>query len=406
MCRRRCRTGGSCRVMGCDLGGLTLPGLLGDPALLAVLDALPRARLVGGSVRDVLAGKAVADVDLATPEVPEAVMTALAAAGLKAVPTGIKHGTVTAVSDHRGFEVTTLRRDVATDGRHAEVAWTDDWAIDAARRDFTINAMSMTRDGAVFDYFGGRADLAAGRVRFVGEPAARIAEDYLRILRFFRFQARYGRQEPDAATMAAMRAGVEGLARLSPERVWSEFKRILVAPSPGRSVRLMESLGVLGAILPGVTVDGLDRVVAGPADPILRLAALRPEAGIADRWRLSGVEREQLAALAGPTPDPALEGDDLRRALADASAEVLIGRSWLATGVDGAGVRARLAAAAMPAFDLAGRDALALGVPPGPVVGALIRDVRAWWMAGGCVASAAECRAELARRVALAGPGG
>ena len=384
---------------------MTPAELLADPALGAVLTALPRARLVGGSVRDALAGRPVADVDLATPELPDAVMTALATAGLKAVPTGIKHGTVTAISDHRGFEVTTLRRDVTTDGRHAEVEWTDDWAVDAARRDFTINAMSMERDGAVFDYFGGRDDLAAGRVRFVGEPAARIAEDYLRILRFFRFQARYGRQEPDAATIVALRSGIDGLARLSPERVWSEFKRILIAPSPGRSVRLMESLGVLSAILPVADVAGLDRVAAGPADPILRLASLRPDAGIAERWRLSGAEREQLSALAGPAPDPTWTDDaDVSRALAEAPAEILVGRSWLRDGEAGAAVRARLLDAATPVFTLAGRDALALGVPPGPAVGALIRDVRAWWMQGGCVASAASCRAELARRVALAAP--
>lgn len=385
---------------------MSLAELLSDPALVAVLDALPRARLVGGSVRDGLAGRDVADVDLATPEVPEAVMTALEAAGLKAVPTGIKHGTVTAVSDHRAFEVTTLRRDVTTDGRHAEVAWTDDWEVDAARRDFTVNAMSMTRDGVVFDYFGGRADLAAGRVRFVGEPAARIAEDYLRILRFFRFQARYGQQQPDHATVAALRGGVDGLARLSPERVWSEFKRILVAPEPGRSMRLMQELGVLGAILPTADIAGLDRVAAGPPEAILRLAALWPDAGIAERWRLSGAERERLAALAGPGLDPTSTGPDLLRALADTSADVLIGRSWLTHGDDAAELRARLASASVPAFDLAGRDALALGMPAGPAVGALIRDVRAWWLDGGCVASVAECRAELARRVASAAPGG
>lgn len=385
---------------------MTLPNLLGDPALLAVLDALPRARLVGGSVRDVLAGKAVADVDLATPEVPEAVMTALAAAGLKAVPTGIKHGTVTAVSDHRGFEVTTLRRDVATDGRHAEVAWTDDWAVDAARRDFTINAMSMTRDGAVFDYFGGRADLAAGRVRFVGEPAARIAEDYLRILRFFRFQARYGRQEPDEITKSALRSGVEGLGKLSPERIWHEYKRILMGPDPVGSVRLMSELGIFKVILPGTNVRGLERVMGAPPDPILRLGATGPTGPIAEVLRMSTAEAEQLAALNGPPPAKDLAGADLRRKLADTPAKVLINRSWCVDGEEGSEVRARLEAEPPPAFALAGRDALALGVSPGPAVGALIRDVRAWWLAGGCVASAAECRAELARRVAWAGPGG
>ncbi len=376
------------------------PKFLDDAALVAVLDALPRARLVGGSVRDALAGLSVADIDLATPEPPEAVMAALAAAGLKAAPTGLKHGTVTAISDHRGFEVTTLRRDVLTDGRHAEVVWTDDWAVDAARRDFTFNAMSMTRDGAVFDYFDGRADLAAGRVRFVGEPAARIAEDYLRILRFFRFQARYGREAPDAATVAALRGGIDGLARLSPERVWSEFKRILVAPDPVGSVRLMAELGVLQAILPGADAAGLEPIMGAPADPILRLAALRPPPGVARRWRMSTAEAEALAALAAPAPPLDLAGADLQRTLADTPASVLIGRSWLADGAAGEPVRARLAAAERPIFALAGRDALALGVPPGPAVGELIRSLREWWMAGGCVASAAECRAELARRVA------
>ena len=385
---------------------MTRPEFLDDPALAAVLDALPGARLVGGCVRDALAGRAVADVDLATPEPPDAVMRALAQAGLKAVPTGLKHGTVTAISQHRGFEVTTLRRDVETDGRHAEVAWTDDWEVDAARRDFTFNAMSMTPDGAVFDYFGGRRDLEAGRVRFVGEPAARIAEDYLRILRFFRFQARYGQAAPDAGTVDALRRGIPGLALLSPERVWSEFKRILVAPDPVGSVRLMAELGVLPAVLPGAEVTGLERVMGAPADPILRLAALRPPPDVAERWRMSAAEAEALAGLAGPAPDMDLAGAALRRALADTSAPVLIGRSWLADGADGAPVRARLAAEPRPRFALAGRDALALGVPPGPLVGELIRAVRDWWMAGGCVADAAACRAELARRVALAGAQG
>ena len=381
---------------------MTRPEFLDDAALSAVLDALPRARLVGGCVRDALAGRPVADVDLATPEPPDAVMAALVAAGLKAAPTGLKHGTVTAISAHRGFEVTTLRRDVETDGRHAEVAWTDDWAVDAARRDFTFNAMSMTRDGTVFDYFDGQADLAAGRVRFVGEPAARIAEDYLRILRFFRFQARYGREPPDAATVSALRGGVGGLAQLSPERVWSEFKRILMAPDPAGSVRLMAELGILEAILPGAEIAGLERVMRAPADPMLRLAALRPPPGIAERWRMSAAEADALVGWAGPAPDRDVAGAALRRLLADTPAQVLIGRSWLADGEAGAAVRARLAAEERPRFALAGRDALALGVPPGPVVGEVIRQVRAWWMDGGCVADDAACRAELARRVALA----
>ncbi len=381
------------------------PPFLADQALVAVLDALPRARLVGGCVRDALAGLAVADFDLATPDSPDMVVAALREAGLKWAPTGLKHGTVTAISHHRGFEVTTLRRDVETDGRHASVEWTDDWRIDAARRDFTINAMSMTRDGRVFDYFGGAADLRAGRIRFVGDAGARIAEDFLRILRFFRFQARYGRQPPDQPTLSALRAGVPGLALLSPERVWSEVKRILLAPDPASSIRLMAELGVLAAVLPEATqVDALDRLVAvgAPADPMLRLAALAPEAGeaLADRLRLATAERTTLADLAGPPPDPALDGPNLRRTLADTPAETLIARSWLAHGEAGACLRARLAATERPHFTLAGRDALALGVPPGPVVGELIRDVREWWLEGGCLATPTECRAELARRAA------
>ncbi|GAC1341289.1 MAG: CCA tRNA nucleotidyltransferase [Acetobacteraceae bacterium] len=380
------------------------PGFLADSALTAILDALPRARLVGGCVRDALAGRDVADIDLATPDPPEQVVAALREAGLKWAPTGLKHGTVTAISHHRGFEVTTLRRDEETDGRHARVAWTDDWREDAARRDFTINAMSMLRDGTIFDYFAGAADLEAGRVRFVGEPAARIGEDYLRVLRFFRFYARYGSAGPDAATRQALQDGVPGLAQLSVERVWSELKRILATPDPVRTLRLMAELGVLEAVLPGS--GGIGRVVAlvaagAPPDPLLRLTALATGGteGLADRLRLSTAERTALAELAGPAPPPDLDGDDLRRALADTPGEVLAGRSWLTHGAAGEGLRARLAATPRPRFGLAGRDALALGLPPGPEIGDFVRQVRDWWLQGGARADAAACRAELARRV-------
>src|SRR6478752_9303680 len=178
---------------------ITPPAFLAEPALAAVMAALPEARVVGGAVRDTLAPREVREIDLATPRTPEQVTQALREAGLRAVPTGLAHGTVTAVSDGQGFEVTTLRRDVQTDGRRAVVAFTDDWRADAARRDFTINAMSLTRAGEVFDYFGGIADLRAGVLRFVGDPATRIAEDYLRILRYFRFLARYGNGPVDSA---------------------------------------------------------------------------------------------------------------------------------------------------------------------------------------------------------------
>jgi poly(A) polymerase/tRNA nucleotidyltransferase (CCA-adding enzyme) len=381
------------------------PAFLSDPALRAVLAALPGARLVGGCVRDALAGREVADIDLATPLRPDQVMAALRAAGLKAVPTGIDHGTVTAVSGHRGFEVTTLRRDVATDGRHAVVEFTDDWHADAARRDFTINAMSMTPDGAVFDYFDGRADLRDGRVRFVGDAATRIAEDYLRVLRFFRFHARYGRGAPDPAALDAIRAAAPELRRLSAERVWSELKRILAAPDPRAAVALMARLGVLAAVLPeGAMPARLDALVAAdaPADPVLRLAALLDgdAAAFAGRLRLANAEAAVLAALrAGGVPDDDADDDALRRALADTPREVLAGRAWLAGR--GGRLRARLAALPAPVFPLHGRDLKAAGVADGPVMGALLRDLRAWWLDTGCTGDA---RAELARRILGPGP--
>lgn len=374
------------------------PVFLADPALQSVLAALPGARLVGGAVRDALAARPVADVDLATPEPPDVVTGRLRAAGLKAVPTGLAHGTVTAVAGHRGFEVTTLRRDVETDGRHAIVAFTDDWRADAARRDFTINAMSMTPDGAVFDYFGGIDDLRAGTVRFVGDARIRIAEDFLRVLRFFRFWARYGAHPADAAAVAAIRESVGGLARLSPERVWSELRRILAAPDPSDAVALMQALGVLVAVVPeGTSPARLSAVVAAgaPADPVLRLAALLDgDAGeFADRLRLSGAERERLLALRAAAP-PCADDDDLRRALADAPRDIVEGRLWLAGNRVALG---RLPALATPVFPLKGRDLAQAGVPAGPGMGALLAELRAWWLAGGCQG---DVRAELARRLA------
>ncbi len=376
---------------------------LTDHALVAVLEALPGARIAGGAVRDALAGRAVSDIDLATPDPPDRVMERLRAAGLKAVPTGLAHGTVTAVAAHRGFEVTTLRRDVVTDGRHAIVEYTADWRADAARRDFTINAMTMTRAGEVFDYFGGIADLRAGLVRFVGDAATRIAEDYLRILRFFRFHARYGQGAPDAAAVAAIADAVPGLAQLSAERVWSELKRILAAPDPGATLALMERLGVLTAVLPeGVNVARCTALVArcAPADPVLRLAALlRGDApALAERLRLSGGERDELVGLlAGAAVAPGADDDALRRALADTTRAIVIGRVWLHSG--DAALIARLNAMKVPVFPLRGRDLAAAGVAAGAAMGALLRDLRAWWLEGGCRADAAACRAELARRV-------
>ena len=383
------------------------PRFLREPALAAVMAALPEARVVGGAVRDALAGDEVNEVDLATPRTPEQVTKALQAVGLRAEPTGLEHGTVTAVADGHGFEVTTLRRDVETDGRHAVVAFTGDWREDAARRDFTINAMSLTRTGEVFDYFGGLADLRAGIVRFVGDPARRIAEDYLRILRYFRFLARYAKGRAEPAAVAAIRGGVPGLARLSAERVWSELVRILATPDPRPAIQLMAELGVLGAVIEeGADPSQLARLVAAgaPLDPLLRLAALLTgdEAALAVRLRLSAAERERLAGLrSGPVPRPGDDDTALRRLLADEPRETLIDRTWLAGGSapGWAALRARLAATPRPVFPLEGRDVLALGEPEGPRVGALLRAVRQWWLFGGCVADKTACLAELADRL-------
>ena len=380
------------------------PAFLAEPALAALLDLLPEARVVGGAVRDTLVGHALVDVDLASPLAPETVMHRLAAAGVKVIATGLSHGTVTAVLPKRSIEITTLRRDVETDGRHAVVAFTDDWREDAARRDFTINAMSMTRDGTVYDYFGGKDDLRAGRVRFVGDPARRVAEDYLRVLRFFRFHARYGAVAPDAASEVALRAAVPYLAKLSVERVWSELYRILSAANPLASISLMHQFGVLDAIIiEGTDVDALSRLIArgAPADALLRLAALLTGdvLAFAARMKLSTAQRERLlalraAALARPDDDAAA----LRCLLADTPADVLVDRTWLSGGDEPAwdALRRRLDAMPAPVFPLEGRDLIALGAREGPRVGEIIRAVRNWWLLGGCVANANACRQEAA----------
>ena len=247
------------------------PPWMHEPATLALLDALQRAgitaRFVGGCVRDALLGRPSADIDLATPARPEDIIAALENAGIKAVPTGIAHGTVTAVVNSPGvpprhFEITTLRRDVETYGRHARVAFDADWSEDAARRDFTINALYLDPDGIVHDPAGGLADLAAHRVRFVGDPARRIAEDVLRVLRYYRFEARFGRGEGDSAARAACREAVTLLPTLSAERVAQEVLRLLAVADPVPALRMMREDGVLAAILPEATrLDRLDRLI-------------------------------------------------------------------------------------------------------------------------------------------------
>ncbi|WP_029007553.1 CCA tRNA nucleotidyltransferase [Azospirillum halopraeferens] len=396
------------------------------PETRAVLDALAAggvdARFVGGCVRDAWLGRPVKDIDIATHAPPERVMEVLRAAGLTAVPTGIAHGTVTAVVNRQHYEITTLRRDVETFGRHARVEFTDDWKEDAARRDLTMNALSCTPDGAVYDPFGGLADMAAGRVRFVGAARLRIREDVLRLLRFFRFYAHYGRGAPDAEALEAAAELAPLLPALSGERVQGELFRLLSAPDPAAVWRLMETHGVLAPLLPSPTDgDRLDRMVRlqhalGEApDSLLRLGAVLnggPEGtrAVADRLRLSNADRDRLAAMAEP-PVAMPPGDDpaaWRRALyrlGDAGRWCDLVR-LVAVQAPGplplATVRRALASAGDLEdlrFPLAGRDALALGVPHGPRVGALLRQVEAWWIAADFRPGRAECLEELRRRV-------
>jgi poly(A) polymerase/tRNA nucleotidyltransferase (CCA-adding enzyme) len=361
--------------------------------------ALPEARIVGGAVRDELAGRPVADIDFASPLAPEAVMARLHGAGMKVVPTGLAHGTVTAVVGGRNFEITTLRRDISTDGRHAVVAFTDDWEADAARRDFTMNAMSMDREGKVYDYFGGRADLAAGIVRFVGEARLRIGEDYLRILRFFRFFARYG-QTPDKDAVSAIAAMRDGILRLSVERIWGELRQILLADDPRATLSLMQRTGILAVTLAEtVSLDAVNALVArgAPVDPLLRVAALLGNGGadLAARLKLSNEELERLTLLLAPgTLYPNAGDAELRRALADTAADILIGRTWLNQDdkPDWDELRRRLSDVPRPVFPLQGRDLLDFGIPPGPRMGKILAKVRQWWLEGGCVADLAACR--------------
>ncbi|MFC0811827.1 CCA tRNA nucleotidyltransferase [Paracoccus panacisoli] len=339
------------------------PALMNDPGLRAVLGALApvRALVVGGAVRNALLGEPVEDIDLATDARPERVIALAEAAGLKAVPTGIAHGTVTLVADGRGFEVTTFRRDVETDGRRAVVAFSDRLEEDAARRDFTINALYAGADGAVIDPVGGLPDLAARRLRFVGDADRRIAEDYLRILRFFRFHARYGRPGgADPAALDACARGAAGLARLSRERIGAELRKLLDAPDPREAVRLMDETGVLAVILPGADPTRLARVMAAEPDfpppsprwPV-RLAALGG-AEAAERLRLSRHESRAQEELrfAGSLGEAAWRFGQAR------AGELALLRA--ADGALPAGWRDRIAAAEgqrlpVTAADLAGR---------------------------------------------------
>lgn len=360
-------------------------------ALVAALDPLAQGncRYVGGAVRDTLLGAPVKDIDMATRLVPQETVARLEAAGIRTIPTGIAHGTVTALLPEGGVEITTLRRDVSTDGRHATVAFSTEWREDAARRDFTINALyADPRTLAVTDFFGGLDDLAGRHVRFIGEAEQRIREDFLRILRYFRFQARFGTLPADAEAeraCAALAAGMKGLSR---ERIGWELLTLLGLPDPAPTVRRMAELGVLAQVLPEATAAGLDALEALIAserreglapDALRRLAALLPAdppmaEQVAARLRLSIAQRKRLATAAGrdgAVSDP--RGLAYRLGREEALDRLLLAGATTTplTGWD------------VPRFPLKGGEIVARGVSKGPDVARILRAVEARWIAEG-----------------------
>jgi poly(A) polymerase len=363
------------------------------------------ARFVGGCVRDGLLkrDRTDMDIDIATLLTPDRVQKALAAAGLKSVPTGIEHGTITAIAEGKPFEITTLRRDVETDGRRAVVAFTTDWAEDAARRDFRLNALYAGMDGVIHDPTGGGvADARAGRIVFVGKPEQRIAEDYLRVLRFFRFFAHYGKGEPDAAALNACAALAPGVTGLSGERVSKELLKLLGAEDPRPAVRLMAASGVLTAVLPQAGALGrferLVEIETGQlftCDAELRLAALLPDnreavTAAAKRLRLSNALRDRLLAACSDQVRIVswLSPREMRRAIWRLGAQVVRDRAklgWAASERTVTAPQWRVLLVypdtwTVPEFPITGAQIKAAGVPEGPLVGQVRREIEDWWL--------------------------
>lgn len=394
---------------------LSKAGWFRDEGLQKILEFLNvdkgEARIVGGAVRNALMGLPVGDIDIATTLRPEEVVERARKAGIRAVPTGIEHGTVTLVDEGRPFEVTTLRTDVRTDGRRAEVAFGTDWAEDAARRDLTINGLYLDREGRVIDLVEGLPDVATRTIRFIGDADVRIAEDYLRILRFFRFFAWYGSGRPDAAGIKAAARLKAGMERLSAERVWAETKKLLSAGDPGRALLWMRQTGVLTAVLPETDKWGIDAI--GPLvdaekafgwqpDPLLRLMAMLPPerekaAALASRLKLSRAEGRRLGAWCDAPPiahdvaDMAFDRmlyanerqaiqDHLKLALAGARAKARSDTGALARAAGYSRLMERTAAWERPTFPISGRDLQALGVPEGKELGEVLQRLEESWV--------------------------
>ncbi|MCO6185432.1 CCA tRNA nucleotidyltransferase [Rhizobium sp. L1K21] len=386
-----------------------------EPRLKRVMDLLNgdggEARVAGGAVRNALMGLPISDVDIATTLLPQDVVARAEDAGLKAVPTGIEHGTVTLVVEGRGFEVTTLRRDVETFGRHAEVAFGTDWRQDAERRDLTMNALYADAEGQVIDLVDGIADVETRTVRFIGEAEDRIREDYLRILRFFRFFAHYGSGRPDASALKAIARTKEGISKLSAERVWQELKKLLAAEDPGRALLWMRTTGVLTLVLPESEKWGIDEVPAlvdaGRAfgwkpDPLFRLAGMVPPdsarlSAMAERLRMSKAEAgffERWAAapeiaddLAGTALDRMLYRYGPDGILTRLRIKLAIARAKSGGDIDMTAKVARLSELvrraenwSRPQFPISGADMIALGVTPGPQIGEILGKVEDAWV--------------------------
>lgn len=375
--------------------------------LAQILDVLDRdgeeARVVGGAVRNALIGETVSEVDIATTASPDEIMRRAQAAHLRAVPTGVEHGTVTLIAGGMPFEVTTLREDVETYGRKAKVAFGRDWRRDAERRDFTINALSWSRDGVLHDYVGGLADLEARRVRFIGDPAARIAEDYLRILRFFRFHAAFGEGKPDAAALHACIEAREGLQSLSRERVRMELLKLLVARRATEAVHAMSEAGLLVTILGGVpwlapfnAMATVETAVGAAPDAIRRLGALAVFVAedadrLFERLRLSNAEHGRLRSIADGwwRMGARMEAQAARAVLYRLGPDFFVDRVLLAWSRSGDGpadphwrelatLPARWQAPSLP---VAAADLIARQVPKGPELGAALRAAEAEWIA-------------------------
>lgn len=380
--------------------------------ILALLNADGgEARIVGGAVRNALMGLAVVDIDIATTLLPQDVVDRAKQADIKAVPTGFEHGTVTLVLDGEGFEVTTLRRDAETDGRHAQVVFGTDWQEDAERRDLTINALYADASGEVIDLIGGLADIETRNVRFIGDADTRIAEDYLRVLRFFRFFAYYGSGRPDADGLRATARAREKLSTLSAERVWSELKKLLSATDPSRALLWMRQSGVLAQVLPETEkwgIDAIHGVVAAEQalgwepDALIRLSAIVPPdvdrvSALTSRLRMSNAESKRLRQWAEASViDPAVadaafdrmlyrQGVDgvllrLRLALAAARADVSTGEAAMQKIARLSALLTRTENFRKPQFPLTGADVLAAGVEPGPRVGQILSGLEEKWI--------------------------